>query len=174
MSDSLQPYGLYSPWNSPGENTGVGSLSLAQGIFPTQGLNPGLLYCRQILYWLSYKGSLSIKEINPEYSLERLMLKLKLQHFGHLMWRANTLEMTLILGKIERRRRGWQRMRWLDGIMDSMNMSLGKLPEIVKDWAAWHAAAHEVQRVKHDWATEQQQPLFTIFFILSSRKKDQN
>ena len=84
-----------------------------------------------------------LKEINPEYSLERLMMKL--QHFGHLIQRANSLEKTLMLGKIEgRRRRGQQRMSWLDGISYSIDMNLGKLWEMVRDREAWHAAAHRV------------------------------
>ena len=197
MSDSLQPHGLYSPWNSPGQNTGVGSCSFLQGIFSTLGIKPrsptlqadslpaepqakpkntgidslallqqifltqelnqGLLHCRRIFYQLSYQESPKenelwrteafelwcwrrllrvpwtakssyqsiLKEISPEYSLEELLLTLKLQHFGHLMRRTDSLEKTLMLGKTEgRRRRGQQRTRWLDGITDSMDMNL--------------------------------------------------
>ena len=98
--------------------------------------------------WTARRANQSIlKEINCDYSLEGLMLKLKLHYFGHLMWRANSLEKTLMLGKTEdRRKRGWQRMRWLDGVIDSMDMSLSQLWEIVKDREAWHASVRGVTK----------------------------
>ena len=104
------------------------------------------------LPWTARRSNQSIlKEISPEYSLEGLMLKLKLQYFGHLMQRADSLEKTLILGKTEgRRKRGRQRMRWLDGVTDTKDMSLSKLWEMVKDREAWHAAV----TVVHSRATE--------------------
>ena len=125
--------------------------------------------------WKARRSNQSIlKEINPEYSLEGLMLKMKLQYFGHPMRTADSLEKTLILGKTEgRRRRGWQKMRCLDGITNSMDMNLGKFQKMVRDREAWHAAVHGIVKSYtqlDDWTTNNNSSVCCFISITLAKK----
>ena len=125
--------------------------------------------------WTARSSNQSIlKEISPGCSLEGLMLKMKLQYFGRLMWRADSLEKTLMLGKIEgRRRRGRQRMRWLDGVTDSVDMSLSKLQELVMDREAWHVAVHGVTKGRI-WLSDWTELIFFNYYMIDYWKDEKS